>query len=211
MLAVGRILAIALGICSHILHAGTLDQSHTDGSGNAGAPFLAQTFTVGIGGFLDQVDIEVDLLANATLEIRPTVAGVPALGGTALGEVLVPDDVPNGNRTFVSVDLASLNIAVNPGDQLAIVLVFEELGSTALWVLGGDGYSGGHGYFSTSSSSWEMYDPPGDFNFRTYVIPEPSAAVLTALGFVCLLAWRCKNDQPLSRLTHISRICVPIR
>jgi hypothetical protein len=110
--------------------AGVLDQSQTKLGSTFqvvwDAQLVAQTFTAGITGRLDQVDVAVDKFPSVgtvplTVEIRGVSSGVPS--GPALASASVPAaSVPHTFPVeFVSVPLAP-PASVTAGIQYAIVL-----------------------------------------------------------------------------------------
>jgi hypothetical protein len=169
--------------------AGTLDQSQTSSTAGEepfGGPFfmLAQTFTAGITGDLDQVDLLLNRVGNPgdlTVQIRTVSGGVPSstiLGGATVAE----SSVVEGFLGWVSVPL-SLPVTSTAGGEYAIVisapgvscgtpcLSFYAWG-TAL----GNPYSGGDAMTSVDSgSTW--FPLVGNDNvttdraFQTYVTP----------------------------------------
>jgi hypothetical protein len=173
--------------------AGTLDQSQTAGSNAsltfAGDRWAAQTFTAGITGQLDQVDLFLRRLGNPgdlTVQIRDTSGGAP--GPSVLASETIPQaSIPDGTFTWTSVafDPTAPSAA---GTQYAIVL-FAGTGSGELdpfnsygWgananVLGGDLYLGGELQASLDGgASW--LGQAADAAFKTYVTTTTTIADL---------------------------------
>ena len=105
-----------------------LDQSFSQGSyiASTGGEF-AQTFTVGLNGLLGQVDIGVQTLTNATLDIvRTSAAGIPSNDPSAvLASMSLPTVALSGTPalpTWVGIDLSAYDIQVNTGEILALTL-----------------------------------------------------------------------------------------
>jgi len=143
--------ALATGLLAVVLAMGAssvgatpvLDQIYFDPLTNtSGGPSVAdnsfrraQTFTVGLGGTLDHVQMRGD--AGSSMRILATTGGVPTFTVLAsTGSFLTTGD------GWISWDLSSSGLAVTPGE----VLVMDMLGGS--W--GGHtpgGYAGGAGYF----------------------------------------------------------------
>jgi hypothetical protein len=180
---------VVLGVAAPA-SAGTLDQQQPNqvngpalfGPGD-GPQSLAQTFTAGIGGSLDQVDLSLDVLGNPpspiTVEIRSTVGGVPG----PLSAVLATAGVPTAglaafpNPAFVSVPITPA-LPVTAGTQYAIVAYNNgAIGNAVGWgeVSAGNPYTRGTGYINTASfppdSGWNDAGGGIDRTFKTYVVP----------------------------------------
>jgi hypothetical protein len=165
--------------------AGVLDQSQpvvTNGFTDiSDLNHLAQTFTSGRTGALDQVDVAVGrkaASASLRVEIRPVSSGVPS-GSPLASETLPaasvgPPDVP---QPFVSVPLVP-PAPVTAGVRYAIVVSSSSCGRVdCYWqVFGpGDVYPAGAGYFSGNAGA--TWVPVGgvDFPFKTYVLEPPTS------------------------------------
>jgi hypothetical protein len=175
--------------------AGVLDQSQPGLRTNF-ATFVsdthhrAQTFTSGLTGALDQVDVPVgraDSVVTASLlvEIRPLSSGVPsgpALASASLPAASIP--VAPFPSAFLSVPLAP-PAPVTAGIQYAIVLSSSSCGvgdffTCYRWTLGpaGDSYPGGSGLRSlTAGATWTPFTDFGstDLPFKTYVLKAPTS------------------------------------
>jgi hypothetical protein len=167
--------------------AGTLDQQQTTfGALSSGAinssESLAQTFTAGITGRVDQVDLVLSKFFSPTdpvrLEIRNVAGGSP--GNTVLGSASIPiSAIPaDPNAAFVSTTFAA-PAAVTAGTQYALVAWNTDMAGNVGWSyqLSTNPYPGGAAFNNGSgppSGDWNM--PPGDdFAFKTYVVPSPPA------------------------------------
>jgi hypothetical protein len=144
--------------------------------GISGTVHHAQTFTVGISGTLDSVDILISQFGTPNdllFDIRDTAGGVPLESdATTLAAVSVqPTEVP-GSQTWVSVDVSSFNVAVQAGDVLAIVLRTSGAGGYQWGAEQGNPYPGGAPYFRNPGPSWTLQTE--DSGFRTYVTQEAS-------------------------------------
>ena len=171
--------------------AGVLDQSQP-GIRNASTGFSdifndAQTFTNGLTGALDQVDVAVGrtapfITATLLVEIRPLSSGVPsgpALASASLPAASVP--VAYFPSAFLSVPLAP-PAPVTAGVQYAIVVSSSSCGFTNCYeqALGpaGDPYPAGTALFSgNAGASWTPFSVFGstDFPFQTYVLQAPTS------------------------------------
>jgi hypothetical protein len=158
--------------------AGTLDQQQTDGSTNPGAvgttESLAQTFTAGLSGGLDRVDLNLSKVGAPTnplyVEIRGVSGGVP--GATVLAGQSVPPSSVSTGQAFVPISFAS-PAAVVAGTQYAIVASSAAGGNPYEWHYGpGNTYAAGNPCFTNGppSGTWSC-GGFGDFAFRTYVVP----------------------------------------
>jgi|tagenome__1003787_1003787.scaffolds.fasta_scaffold20960296_2 hypothetical protein len=164
--------------------AGTLDQQQTSFSGPIiggvnSSQSLAQTFTAGITGRVDQVDLVLNQTTSpppdpVTIEIRNVTGGAP--GSTVLGSGSIPTSTIGSTQAFVSATLGT-PAAVTAGTQYALVAYSTNTTGTVGWSFQPvtDPYPGGAAFNNGSSppsGDWHM--PPGDdFAFKTYVAPSP--------------------------------------
>jgi len=179
-------LAVAASVgmaATPVLAADMLDQSYT-------ATFTvdvvhdvivaAQTFTPGLTGSLNRVDLSIGRFDNAgplTVSIQTTSAGAPT--GTVLASVTLPlATVPNDSDVHpVSVALPpSLSTA---GTQYAIVLAAPSARPDTAWLwevdTTGAAYAGGTALQGdTHLGTWTMQST-SDYTFATYVDPTPCA------------------------------------
>jgi hypothetical protein len=186
------VLATLAAACSACLSvpgvavAGTLDQQQTD---NGVPQFIystqswAQTFTAGLTGGLDQVDLSLhragDPTASLSVEIRDVSGGPP--GGTVLASGSVSAGSVPTSQAFVPINFTS-PASVVAGNRYSIV-AYSSTAAPNEFAWGGsstfDPYSGGDPYFTLSSppsGSWSM-PINRDFAFKTYVAPPvPSNA-----------------------------------
>ncbi|MFZ4506782.1 MAG: PEP-CTERM sorting domain-containing protein [Fimbriimonas sp.] len=178
--------------------AGTLDQ-HNEGplSPDPNGAFAynfqtpVQTFTVGVTGLIDQIDLQVGRIGTPTQSITVEVfktTGVSSFvpsGSVLFSHTFNPTFFPTSTAVFTSInfgDYFASPIDATVGETYAIRLSSPEASTFSnqfyVWNLsGGNQYSGGH--FSGSSDQ--------DMGFRTYVItpvPEPASMVAMSLGLV---------------------------
>jgi hypothetical protein len=176
----------ALVIAAGASAAGTLDQSQPSfgpsffGSGNCGVVSPAQTFTAGVSGELDQVDIGVwrdPSNASAALELR--IQAAP--GGVPSGSALASASIPASGFATSAVEAAFMQaplesaVRVIEGQQYAIVLLPTGLDCFAgyWWIyVENDAYPRGGALVQISDGGWqELSRATPDFAFRTYVSP----------------------------------------
>jgi PEP-CTERM motif len=189
-----------------------LDQEHSFSGGlanstNGDGPEFGQTFTVGVAGTLDHIDVLMYQLGGTSdptdqvqLSVYNTAAGLPS--GTPLVTSYVPySSVPVGTADFVSFDVSAAELFVIPGE----VLSFGANGRTGVQkviILLSDGdasastrmdYPGGIAVSRRVPSAWQPLQPDQDFGFRTFVnaVPEPSSIVMALSGLLAcgLAAW----------------------
>lgn len=161
-------------------------------SGELGGPTIAdfqsalQTFTVGIGGTLTGIDLQVQQSGapsvptdNLVVSILGTSGGMPDFNQN-LGSVSLPaasispfDNFASGD--FVPFDVSGLGISVSPGDVLAIAASYPTgTGSYFVYDSEVDVYAGGTSYIYGPLDGFLGSTAPRDLGFRTIVtVPEP--------------------------------------
>ena len=166
--------------------AGTLDQQQT--LSNFGGLQVdennakAQTFTAGLSGELDQVDLALtgtSVTTPLTVQIRDGSATAP--GGTVLASASVPTSaVTSGVESFVPITFAS-PASVTAGTQYSIVALNDMVIPGWFWSTGQTDttspYEGGRSYFDPNgppgAGPWFEGNTEVDFVFKTYVTPPP--------------------------------------
>jgi hypothetical protein len=183
-----------------------LDQEHNFQSslanstnGNVGE--IGQTFTVGIAGTLDHIEVLMfrlggifDPTGDPILSVYATAAGLPT--GAPLATSTVPEAiVPFSTAAFVSFDVSSAAIPVGLGDLLAFAIsTTSEVGPYFLLTRGDTGqpedYAAGTVVSRFPPGPWSALTQ--DHGFRTYVVPvpEPQSVVLLGLGLAAVVAMR---------------------
>jgi hypothetical protein len=192
--------AVVVGLLTILLNApvpasatGTLDQSQTATSQAAvsagGTSWVAQTFTAGITGGLDQVDLflfRVGSPGDLTVQIQDVSEGVPSgsiLASATVSEASVMQATGGANPpfTWVSVPL-SPPAPVTAGTQYAIVLSAPNAPAGINFYgwsfVSFDPYAAGELMLSrTSGSTWgdfaDIFEGT-DTAFKTYVTPPPA-------------------------------------
>ncbi|MBC7883348.1 MAG: hypothetical protein H7Y37_18815 [Anaerolineae bacterium] len=203
-------MTIVLSVSGVAKAAGVVDQSFIPPSpytsyvfatstNSAGVNWIGQTFTTGLTGQLNQLDLAIwkDPAYDTGL-----VLDIFILNGTSLGSLLgtltlpssaVPNGIgsfaipPTGNVLALSVDLTSLGINVVAGQGYAIATAATTIyqipftiplsGAGLIWLGSSptsiDNYTGGQQFSSVNTPSTGFTFGPGvDLGFRTYVIPE---------------------------------------
>lgn len=182
------VLVVALLVAVPAAGAGTLDQSQpVIGNGSAfvsSSVSTAQTFTSGLTGRLDQVDLAVSRVGAPTtlpltIQIRTTSGGVPSAAILATAN-LPGASIPLASLPgFLSVALAP-SVPVTAGVQYAIVL---SSGSCAFvncfhWGFppGTNAYAAGAALQSVSGGPWGASGllTNSDLAFKTYVAQAPA-------------------------------------
>lgn len=170
-------------------------------STNGDVSQMGQTFTVGFEGTLHRIDVymfRLDGIFDPTgvpqLRVYNTAGGLPV--GSELLMTSVPKlNVPLNNAAFVSFDVSSFNLAVNPGDMLAFSIT-ASTGTGPYFLPSSQGqainYTGGTAVAKFGANPWQFFAQNQDHSFRTYVnaVPEPSGAVLTLILTMISLASR---------------------
>ncbi|MDX6615732.1 MAG: hypothetical protein QOD60_823 [Solirubrobacterales bacterium] len=183
--------------------AGTLDQQQTDASGADTEIYAtqsaAQTFTAGLSGGLDQVDLSLGTSASPTsylsVEIRD-VSGGP--GSMILASRSVPASSVSGTPAFRSIKFSPPALVVT-GTQYAIV-VYSSTPPGNVYTWGGitGTYPGGEEFLNNGPSP-----PSGAWNpvavldhaFKTYVVPSPTATT----GQRAAALKKCKKKKHSAR------------
>jgi hypothetical protein len=161
--------------------AGTLDQQQTlsnfGGLQVASNDSKAQTFTAGLTGQLDQIDLALSgmsVTTPLTVQIRDGSATAP--GDTVLASASVPTSAVTSSESFVPITFASPT-SVTAGTQYSIVALNDSSGW--FWYAGktdtASAYEGGRLYSSPNgppgTGPWFEGNTMADFEFKTYVAP----------------------------------------
>jgi hypothetical protein len=157
------------------------EQPLTDGFVARNVTFVAQTFTAGLSGTLDQIDLLLGRLdpleRNLTVQIQTVSSGTPT-GLVLASAELAPADVPVQNfpdLTFVSVVLPpSESVA---GTTYAIVVSDPTAapfgGPQYLWgATSGDPYPSGNALLTFDGGTSWLNQSDLDMGFKTFVRPS---------------------------------------
>jgi hypothetical protein len=175
--AVGAVAALAVATPAS---AGTLDQQQTM---NNGGSFLgpnniaSQSFTAGLTGTLDQVDIYVlrtGTLSDLTVEIYPVADGCPT------GEPLASAVVPEASVPRDSV-LRWTSVRFEPGPEVVAgteyAIVVSATTTSYVWAResDSDAYPRGSACHATADmpTVWTPSASGSDYTFKTYVVEPP--------------------------------------
>ena len=186
---------IAFGVGGSARATVLLDQVSTGSAGvfgflSNGTTFgRAQTFTVGVAGVLDSVEVTFFRDAPTSVRILATLGGVP-IGGAAGSTVLATSSLVASAGSVFTFELSSSALAVAVGDVLAIELFGD---AQALWSgSSSNPYAPGSSFFFNTMfgiNTWEV-GSSSDFFFRTFVlvtmVPEPSTLALFAIALAGL-------------------------
>jgi hypothetical protein len=168
----------------------------------------AQTFTAGLSGALDRVDLYLSAFSGdaspLTVEIRNVASGLP--GPSVLASASVAPSSISELGGWVEVDFAT-PAAVQSGGQYAIV-AYASGSDRYRWSSASGSYSRGQWFITHSSppdSSW--LDAGGDSAFKTYVL-SAAQAIADLQGLVTALdlpqglttALNSKLDEALAAL-----------
>jgi hypothetical protein len=168
---------------------------------------IAQTFTAGLTGQLEKVDVSLDNffapdLYPSTVSIVNVIDGAPS--GSVLG-MIYADGLING---FNSINFLSKSIFLETGTQYGIVLYNSDsdryAGTSTQWrFINSDVYEGGSLWSYTNGQWTQTVTPPGggptetfydkDAVFRTYVVPEPTTLLLLGMGGVLIRKFKGKS------------------
>jgi hypothetical protein len=173
----------ALAVVPGVAAAGTLDQQQANDSSGFGVSSgvsVAQTFTAGITGDMDGIDLALEKNASPTVplsvEIREAFPGF--MGATVLAAASIPASAfPGDTPPWFSIPLAA-PVPVTAGSHYAIILhantVFP---NTYSWDdANADVYAGGTALLALSSPPTTPWTPAADDQaFKTYVVPAPGS------------------------------------
>ena len=201
-------LVVACAACAltpGIALAGTLDQQQPGNNGTYNgidsSVSFAQSFTAGVSGGLDQVDLYLSApptpASPLNVEIRDFYVGAP--GGIVLASHSLP--ASSFSAGFVSVKFAT-PAPVVAGTQYAIVAYTSSPGSNPyLWFeTTTNPYAGGNKFAGTSPPSLGTWTPFAgtDFAFKTYVVP-PVTTPATSTGQRAAALKKCKKKHGARR------------
>jgi hypothetical protein len=174
-------------------------------SGQNGEFRRAQTFTVGLDGFLDSILVQFDSdLLTFPFPISSYVSEFRLLetSNAAPTNIIATRQTVSLNGQFGTFDLSDSNLFFTAGTVLAFELVGQGGVQTET---NGDTYLGGSDYFLNTRFGINEFRPnPIDLRFQTYVntvsVPEPGtlALCLSALFAMAFAGWRVTKKQTSS-------------
>ena len=202
------LVAVLLLVVAPGAQAGTLDveilQNGSQSTAFGAGLDIAQTFTVGLSGDLDEFALKLGrysyLVGDLLIDLRTTSSGVPTMpdsGANILTSLtLAHSDIPVNSQAWVTWVLSS-PFSVTAGDVLAAVVrpsPAAAFGNSPTWagdLSTTDTYLGGGRFIRGSASGWSLGGQGVDLTLRTYVnqgstVPLPSAA-WAGLGLLGLL------------------------
>lgn len=160
---------------------------------------IAQTFTTGLSGQLDKIDVYLDNTFFSEIDLYPTTFSIVNVDNevptdSVLGTVYADNLVSGWN----SIDFSSQSILLNDGNQYAIVVYNDDSerysGDSTQWrASNSDVYDEGSLWIYIDGEWTQVVTPPGgypdeifydkDAAFRTYMVPE--------LATICFLVSGC--------------------
>jgi len=173
--------------------------------------YFAQTFTAGLSGQLDKIDVYLENTFFSEIDLYPTTFSLVNVNDevptdSVLGMVYADNLVPGWN----SIDFSSQSVFLNAGNQYAIVLHNDDperyFGDSTQWRASSlDPYDGGSLWVYIDGEWTQVVTPPGgypdeifydkDAAFRTYMVPEPATICFLVSGsFILLLNRRYVQD-----------------
>lgn len=179
-------MCVASGPAPATALAGTLDQQQTDSSGGSlfihSTHSVAQTFTAGLSGGLDQVDLNLGTSGTPTAPLSVEIRNVTSIaqpGSMILASHSVPAASVPAAHAFVSINFAT-PAPVVAGTAYAIVAYSSTVfpGDYYTWwdSSNANSYPNGAPFEDSASppdGAWSA-TPTGPLTFRTYVVTQPS-------------------------------------
>ncbi|WP_099882188.1 PEP-CTERM sorting domain-containing protein [Massilia violaceinigra] len=154
----------------------------------------AQTFTVGVSGFLNSVQV----FTTGTKDTFDNMNILDRVEGT--GNIISTSQLVDKTWSTVTFDFRPYNIAVKAGDVLAFEIFGKSEGDMQVVEYYGvnnsawnDSYTGGSDFFINPDFGYTTFTPnPIDAYFVSTVdngvpaVPEPSHYAMLALGLLCV-------------------------
>jgi len=195
----GLFIFVLVAVCGTI-QGSILDQSQEQIDDSwlvvCGEWSFAQTFTAGVTGQLEKVDLYLENMFAA--ELYPTTVSIVSVmdevpSGSVLGTVFA-EDLTEG---FNSIDFLGESVFLVADTQYGIMLFNDDseryAGPSTQWLSTlSDVYSRGALWTYIYEEWTQVVTPPGggpdeifydkDAAFRTYMVPEPTAVLVFGLG-----------------------------
>jgi hypothetical protein len=201
--------------------AGTLDQQQPTVATIAwnahSTQNVAQTFTAGLSGKLDQIDLSLNKSGTPPVplivELRDVSAGLPGGAVLASQSVLASSVVASPGSGWVSFAFPTPG-SVTAGTQYAIVAHSAAMfPDTYAWSQGAgtDPYAGGAAYLaSPPTTAWTPVPGPTDFAFKTYVVPTPPPTPPTGQRAAALKKCKKKHSKRARRKCRKKAHLLPV-
>ena len=220
-------LAMAAALIPAPASAETLDQQQTDHSNGSvfpggpasafGAASFAETFTAGLSGALDRVDLYLIASGNTgplTVQIRNVTGTAP--GTTVLATTNVPQSSVAATGAWTPVAFSTAP-AVQAGTHYAIVAYAGGSDSYGWSVSAGKSYGGGatFGSFASPPGVWGSPYTSYDVAFKTYVTapsttPPPGAGGATGERAAALAKCKKKHSKRARRKCRKKANLLPV-
>jgi hypothetical protein len=165
---------------------------------SSGFPYIAQTVTAGMSGYLTQADLAAYAWYAQPILWQVTVNAVS--DGMPTGTVLASQLLTSAGWGYVPPGLAvtfSAPAYLTAGEQFALVISSPgaAVGGTGVGAWNGSdagGYPGGMPWASQDGGTFAWPSPGCDLGFVTYMSPTPEPATLSllALGGLAILRRR---------------------
>ena len=166
----------------------------------------AQTFTVGKGGILAQIDLhlfqtpgapgDIILAVRRTENDLPTSPQAPPIFQTIIPNAAIPEEGSFTELPAVEVDVTSGNIDVAQGERMAVTLKLTEPGGGSRpWTLWAPGITlpGASAHVALNFNTEWGAPFPSNFGIQNHIlVPEPSTYALAIIGAfgLMLFGWR---------------------
>jgi len=194
----------ALALAPGAALADTLDQQQPAGGGDVriqSDESLAQTFTAGLTGGLDRVELLVgapDSVPSVplTVEIRDVSGGSP--GAAVLATGTVPPSAVSSTDAWVPITFAT-GVPVTAGTRYSIVAYSSvDNAHSYFWAIAfADPYPAGADFFQTASPpgpTWTLSGLGGDQAFKTFVeVPAPAPPITGRAGRRAAAKRKCRK------------------
>jgi hypothetical protein len=171
---------------------------------SSGFPYIAQTLTAGVSGYLTEVDLSVGAYGAQPIPWEVTVNTVDS--GVPTGTVLASQLLASPGSAYIPPGLAvsfSAPAYLSAGEQFALVVSSPgaALGGIGVGLWNGsdtESYPGGTGWASRDGATFAWDYPYYDSGFVTYMSPTPEPATLSllALAGLALLRRRAGRASP---------------